>query len=46
MRRKSLMIRESMDFVAAHDKEVGDAIKKEWLRQKNNLELMGSKNIV
>lgn len=40
------MIRESMDFVAAHDKEVGDAIKKEWLRQKNNLELIASENIV
>ena len=40
------MIRESMDFVAAHDKEVGDAIKKEWLRKKNNLELIASENIV
>lgn len=40
------MIRESMDFVVAHDKEVGDAIKKEWLRQRNNLELIASENIV
>ena len=28
------------------DREVGEAIKKEWLRQKNNLELIASENIV
>ena len=40
------MVRESIEFVVGHDKEVGDAIKKEWLRQKNNLELIASENIV
>jgi len=32
------MVRESIEFVVGHDKEVGEAIKKEWLRQKNNQE--------
>lgn len=40
------MVRESIEFVVGHDKEVGEAIKKEWLRQKNNLELIASENIV
>ena len=40
------MVRESIEFVVGHDREVGDAIKKEWLRQKNNLELIASENIV
>ena len=40
------MVRESIEFVVGYDKEVGDAIKKEWLRQKNNLELIASENIV
>ena len=40
------MVRESIEFVVGHDKEVGEAIKKEWLRKKNNLELIASENIV
>ena len=40
------MVRESIEFVVGHDKEVGEAIKKEWLRQKSNLELIASENIV
>ena len=40
------MVRESIEFVVGHDREVGEAIKKEWLRQKNNLELIASENIV
>ena len=40
------MVRESIEFLVGHDKEVGEAIKKEWLRQKNNLELIASENIV
>ena len=40
------MVRESIEFVVGHDREVGDEIKKEWLRQKNNLELIASENIV
>lgn len=40
------MVRESIEFLVGHDREVGEAIKKEWLRQKNNLELIASENIV
>ncbi|MBD5099287.1 MAG: serine hydroxymethyltransferase [Clostridiales bacterium] len=40
------MVLEYMDFVAQHDPEVGAAIKAEYQRQCDNIELIASENIV
>ena len=40
------MIKETMDFLMSYDKEVGEAMKKEFNRQNRNLELIASENIV
>ncbi len=40
------MIKEAMDFVEACDPEVGKAIKLEYDRQRNNIELIASENFV
>lgn len=40
------MVKEVMDLIAAHDSEVGEAIKAEYARQRRNLELIASENIV
>ncbi len=40
------MVKEVMDFIAAYDSEVGEAIKAEYARQSRNLELIASENIV
>ena len=35
-----------MDLIAAHDSEVGEAVRAEYARQQRNLELIASENIV
>lgn len=40
------MVNEVMDFIESYDKEVGAAIKAECGRQRRNLELIASENIV
>ncbi|MEY8339354.1 serine hydroxymethyltransferase [Lachnospiraceae bacterium 62-35] len=40
------MVKEVMELIAAHDSEVGAAIKAEYARQARNLELIASENIV
>jgi glycine hydroxymethyltransferase len=40
------MILENMDFISQFDPEVGAAIKKEYARQRRNIELIASENIV
>ena len=40
------MIQQSMDFISQHDPEVGASINEEFLRQRNNIELIASENIV
>lgn len=40
------MIKEVMNYLEEQDKEIGDAIKKEFARQSRNLELIASENIV
>lgn len=40
------MVQEVMDFIAAQDEEVGKALYAESARQKRNLELIASENIV
>ncbi len=40
------MVNEIMDLIAGYDKEVGEAIKAECARQRRNLELIASENIV
>lgn len=40
------MVKEVMELIAAKDSEVGEAIKAEYGRQKRNLELIASENIV
>ena len=40
------MVKEMMDFITAHDPEVGAAIAQEFQRQCRNLELIASENIV
>ena len=37
---------DSIGFVAGYDKEVGDAMNAELARQRRNLELIASENIV
>lgn len=40
------MILENMDFISQYDPEVGAAIKKEYARQRRNIELIASENFV
>ena len=40
------MVNEVMDFITGYDKEVGEAIQAECSRQRRNLELIASENIV
>ncbi len=40
------MVLEYMDFVAQHDPEIGEAIRAEYQRQQDNIELIASENIV
>ena len=40
------MVQQSMDFVRQYDSEIGDIMMKELQRQRNNLELIASENIV
>ena len=40
------MVKESMDFLIAQDPEVGKAIRAEYDRQQQNIELIASENIV
>jgi len=40
------MVNEVMDFISRYDSEVGEVIKKECARQKRNIELIASENIV
>ncbi len=40
------MLKESLEKVALHDPEVGEAMMAEYARQKRNLELIASENIV
>lgn len=40
------MVNQVMDFITSYDKEVGEAIQKECARQRRNLELIASENIV
>ena len=40
------MVLENMDFIAAHDPEVGAAVRAEYDRQCRNIELIASENIV
>lgn len=40
------MVTEVMKFITEHDPEVGKAIEAEYARQKRNIELIASENIV
>ena len=40
------MIREMMSYISARDPEVGDAIEREFSRQRRNIELIASENCV
>lgn len=40
------MVNEVMNFITSYDKEVGEAIQSECARQRRNLELIASENIV
>ena len=40
------MVKEVMELIAAHDSEVGEAVRAEYARQQRNLELIASENIV
>ena len=40
------MVQQGMDFVRQYDPEIGDIMEKELDRQRNNLELIASENIV
>ena len=44
--RGKIMVNEVMDFITGYDKEVGEAIQAECARQRRNLELIASENIV
>ncbi len=39
-------VQENIDFLRNHDEEVADSIKREFLRQNGNIELIASENIV
>ena len=38
------MLKEMMDYIAAQDPELGEAIKAEYARQQRNIELIASEN--
>lgn len=40
------MVNEVMDFITAADSQVGQAIRAEYDRQQQNIELIASENIV
>ena len=40
------MVNEIMDFITAHDPDVGQAIRAEYDRQQQNIELIASENVV
>ena len=40
------MIKDMMDFIMAHDPEIGEAVKHEFERQRRNIELIASENFV
>ena len=40
------MIRETMSFISKYDPEVGEAINREFMRQRRNIELIASENFV
>ena len=40
------MVNEIMDFITAHDPDVGQAIRAEYDRQRRNIELIASENFV
>ena len=40
------MVKDIMDFLAAQDPEVGEAVRKEYDRQRRNIELIASENFV
>ena len=40
------MVNEVMEFITSYDREVGEAIEAECARQRRNLELIASENIV
>ena len=40
------MVKEIIDFLSAHDPEVGGAVQKELDRQRRNIELIASENVV
>jgi glycine hydroxymethyltransferase len=40
------MIQTMMDYICQHDPEVGQAVMKEFQRQRRNIELIASENVV
>ena len=40
------IVKETMEFVKSKDEEIGTALKREYQRQKDNIELIASENIV
>lgn len=40
------MVKEMIDFLSAHDPEIGQAVQKELDRQRRNIELIASENVV
>ena len=40
------MVKECMDFLQSYDPEVGSAVRAEYDRQQQNIELIASENIV
>ena len=40
------IVKETMEYVTQHDAEIGNALKKEYQRQRDNIELIASENIV
>ena len=45
-RRKKKMLKENLDIIRKTDPEIADAMEKELLRQRRNIELIASENIV
>ena len=40
------MLKESLERLTRHDPEIGEAMQAEYARQKRNLELIASENLV
>lgn len=40
------IVKETMEFVKSKDEEIGAALEREYQRQKDNIELIASENIV